>query len=196
MKRRFTAICAFLLFAVPVAARSQSTNDKQNTQDKKDQDKIVPDKAQIVGTAEITKIDAKKQVLQVRNLEPASNASSTGTNNGGYGGRRQGGGGGYPGGGGGVGFPGGGGRRRGGYPGGGYPGGGGGGGGNRTPTSQSGQPKEYKVYVTKDTAIKLANAELTFTDLHVGDRIQVLGTAKSGNNGDLQATAITRDPQN
>ena len=194
MKRRFTAICAFLLLAIPVAARSQSTQDKQNTQDKKDQDKTVPDKAQIVGTAEITKIDAKKQVLQVKNLEPGSNASSTGNNNGGYGGRRQGGGGGYPGGGG-VGFPGGGGRRRGGYPGGGggYPGGGGGG-GNRTGT-QIGQPKEYKVYVTKDTTIKLANAELAFSDLHVGDRIQVLGTAKSGNSGDLQATAITRDPQ-
>jgi hypothetical protein len=197
MKRRFTAVCAFLLLAIPVGARSQSTNDKQNTQDKKDQDKTVPDKAQIVGTAEITKIDAKKQVLQVKNVEPASNTSSTGNNNGGYGGRRTGGGGGgvgYPGGGGGgVGFPGGGGRRRGGYPGGGggYPGGGG---SNRTGT-QSGQPKEYKVYVTKDTAIKLANAELAFSDLHVGDRIQVLGTAKSGNSGDLQATAITRDPQ-
>src|ERR1700758_1274857 len=104
MKRRFTAVCAFLLLAIPVGARSQSTSDKQNTQDKKDQDKTVPDKAQIVGTAEINKIDAKKQVLQVKNLEPASN-TSTGNNNGGYpGGRRTGGGGG-----GGVGFPGGGG---------------------------------------------------------------------------------------
>jgi len=201
MKRRFTAICAFafLLSAVP-AARSQSTQDKQDN--KKDQDtKPVPDKAQIVGNAEITKIDAKKQVLSVKNLEPASNATSSGNNNGGYGGRRTGGGGG-----GGVGFPGGGGRRRpGGYPGGGYPGGGGGGypgggggGSNRTGTrtgSQSQQPKEYKVYVTKDTTIKLANADLAFADLHVGDRIQVLGTAKSGNSGDLQATAITRDPQ-
>jgi hypothetical protein len=190
MKRRFTAICAgaFLLLAVP-AARSQ---DKQDT--KKDQDtKPVPDKAQIVGNAEITKIDAKKQVLSVKNLEPASNATSTG-NNGGYGGRRGGGGGGGFPGGGGVGFPGGGGRRRpGGYPGGGNPGGGGGG-GNRT-GSQSQQPKEYKVYVSKDTTIKLANADLAFGDLHVGDRIQVLGTAKSGSNGDLQASAITRDPQ-
>jgi hypothetical protein len=201
MKRRFTAICVFLLFAIPVSARSQSTQDKQNTQDKKDQDKTVPDKAQIVGTAEITKIDAKKQVLQVKNLEPASNTSSAGNNSGNSGGRRPGGGGG----GGGVGFPGGGGggrRRPGGYPGGGYPGGGGGGGGypggsrgggNRTGTQS--QPKEYKVYVTKDTTIKLANADLAFSDLHVGDRIQVLGNAKSGNSGDLQATAITRDPQ-
>ena len=49
--------------------------------------------------------------------------------------------------------------------------------------------------MTKDTTIKLANADLAFGDLHVGDRIQVLGTAKSGNSGDLQATAITRDPQ-
>lgn len=200
MKRRFTAICAFLLIAIPAAARTPSTPSTPSTQDKKDQEKTVPDKAQIVGTAEITKIDAKKQVLQVKNLEPANNATSAGTGSPG-GGRRTGGGGG-----GGVGFPGGGGGRRrpggGGYPypggggggGGGYPGGSrGGGGGNRTGTQS--QPKEYKVYVTKDTTIKLANADLTFTDLHVGDRIQVLGTAKSGNSGDLQATAITRDPQ-
>src|SRR5690242_14294828 len=134
MKRRFTAICAsaFLLFAIPAVARSQSTADK----DKNQQDKPVPDKAQIVGTAEITKIDAKKQVLQVKNLEPANTATDRPSNTGAYpgGGRRTGGGGG------GVGFPGGGGGRRrpGGYPGGGgggYPGGGGGsrpGGGNRT----------------------------------------------------------------
>jgi hypothetical protein len=196
MTRWFTAICAFLLIAIPASARSQNVQDK-TSQDKATQDKTVPDKAQIVGNAEITKIDAKKQVLQVKNVEPANNATSAGRSGGSYpgggGGRRTGGGGGggFPGGGG-VGFPGGGGgggRRRPG--GGGYPGGGGGG----NPTSQQGQPKEYKVYVTKDTAIKLANAELTFTDLHVGDRIQVLGTPKSGNNGDLQASAITRDPQ-
>lgn len=195
MKRCFIAICAFLLIAIPASARSQSTQDKAN-QDKASADKTIPDKAQIVGTAEITKIDAKKQMLQVKNVEPANNATAAPRSAGGYpgggGGRRTGGGGG------GVGFPGGGGgagRRR---PGGGYPGGGGGypggnGGGNRT--GQQGQPKEYKVYVTKDTTIKLANAELNFADLHVGDRIQVLGTAKSGNNGDLQASAITRDPQ-
>jgi len=161
------------LIAFPLSAHSQVTEDK----------------AQIVATAEITKIDAKKQVLQVRNIQSANTGDTGNRNGGGYpnGGRRPGGGGG-----GGVGFPGGGRRRPGGYPGGGgYPG--------RSPTgggsSQSGQPKEYKVYVTKDTIIKLANADLSFTDLHVGDRIAVAGTPKKGNNGDLDATTITRDPQ-
>jgi hypothetical protein len=171
MKRGLIAVCTFFLLAIPAAARSQ------NTQDKTSSDKS--DKAQIVGTAEITKVDAKKQMLTVKNIQSAS----TGNTNGNSGsGRRQGGGGG------GVGFPGGGGRRRGG----GYPGGGG-----NPPSggSQSGQPKEYKVYVTKDTVIKLANADLAFGDLHVGDRIAVAGTPKNGSGGDLQATTITRDPQ-
>src|SRR5437764_1240074 len=111
MKRCFTAICVFLLIAIPASARPQSTQDKAN-QDKASQEKTVPDKAQIVGTAEITKIDTKKQVLQVKNVEPANNATSAGRSAGSYpgagGGRRTGGGGG------GVGFPGGGGggRRR------------------------------------------------------------------------------------
>jgi hypothetical protein len=178
MKRPFIATCAFLMLAVPTSARSQNLQDKTST-----------DKAQIVGTAEITKVDAKKQMLTVRNIQSAS----TGNANGGYGSnRRQGGGGG---GGGGGGYPGGGGRRRGGYPGGG--GGGGYPGGTRAPgggSSQSGQPKEYKVYVTKDTVIKLSNADLTFTDLHVGDRIAVAGTPRNGSGGDLEATTITRDP--
>ena len=174
MKRWFIATCSFLLFAIPASARSQNSQDKGT------------DKAQVVGTAEITKVDAKKQMLTVKNIQSAS----TGNPDGGYN-RRQGGGGGggYPGGG----YPGGGSRRRGGYPGGGggYPGG-----GTRAPSgTQSGQqPKEYKVYVTKDTVIKLANADLTFSDLHVGDRIAVAGTPKSGNGGDLEATTITRDP--
>lgn len=176
MKRWFIVTCAFLLFAIPTSARSQNSQDKSNT-----------DKAQIVGTAEITKVDAKKQMLTVKNIQSAS----TGNSNGGYGSNRRqgggGGGGGYPGGG----YPGGGGRRRGGYPGGGYPGGTGAPGGG---SSQSGQPKEYKVYVTKGTVIKLSNADLTFSDLHVGDRIAVAGTPKNGSGGDLEATTITRDP--
>ena len=176
MKRWFIATCAFLLLAISTSARSQNSQDKSST-----------DKAQVVGTAEITKVDAKKQILTVKNIQSAS----TGNTNGGYGSNRRqgggGGGGGYPGGG----YPGGGGRRRGGYPGGGgNPGGTRPGGGS----SQSGQPKEYKVYVTKDTVIKLSNADLTFSDLHVGDRIAVAGTPKSGNGGDLEATTITRDP--
>jgi hypothetical protein len=177
MKRGLISVCAFFLLAIPAAARPQNTS--QSGQDKTSADKS--DKAQIVGTAEITKIDGKKQMLTVKNIQSASTGNPNGS--GGGGGRRQGGGGG------GVGFPGGGGRRRGGYPGGGGnpPSGGG--------QSQSSQPKEYKVYVTKDTVIKLANADLAFTDLHVGDRIAVAGTPKNGSGGDLQATTITRDPQ-
>ncbi len=177
MERGLIAVCAFFLLAIPAAARSQ--NSSQNVQDKTSSEKA--DKAQIVGTAEITKIDAKKQMLTVKNIQSASAGNPNGSAGGS--GRRPGGGGG------GVGFPGGGGRRRGG----GYPGGGG-----HPPSggqSQSGQPKEYKVYVTKDTVIKLANADLAFGDLHVGDRIAVSGTPKNGSGGDLQATTITRDPQ-
>ena len=149
MKRWFIATCAVLLPAIPTSARSQNSQDKSST-----------DKAQIVGTAEITKVDAKKQMLTVRNIQSAS----TGNANGGYGSN---------------------------------PGGGGNPGGTRAPgggSSQS-QPKEYKVYVTKDTVIKLSNADLTFGDLHVGDRIAVAGTPKNGSGGDLDATTITRDPQ-
>ena len=182
MKRGLIAVCAFFLLAIPATARPQNTS--QSGQDKTSadkSDKAQSDKAQIVGTAEITKIDAKKQMLTVKNIQSVSTGNLNGSGAGS--GRRQGGGGG-------VGFPGGGGRRRGG----GYPGGGG-----RPPSgggqSQSSQPKEYKVYVTKDTVIKLANADLAFGDLHVGDRIAVAGTPKNGSGGDLQATTITRDPQ-
>jgi hypothetical protein len=180
MKRGLIAVCTFFLLAIPAVARPQNTS--QSAQDKTSSDKS--DKAQIVGTAEITKVDAKKQMLTVKNIQSAATGNTNG--NGGGGARRQGGGGG-----GGVGFPGGGGRRP---RGGGYPGGGGnpGSGGGQSPSSQ---PKEYKVYVTKDTVIKLANADLAFGDLHVGDRIAVAGTPKNGSGGDLQATTITRDPQ-
>ena len=181
MKRGLMAVCTFFLLAIPAAARPQNTS--QSAQDKTSadkSDKAQSDKAQIVGTAEITKIDAKKQMLTVKNIQSASTGNPNGSGAGS--GRRQGGGGG-------GGFPGGGGRRRGGYPGGGgYPPSGGG-------QSQSGQPKEYKVYVTKETVIKLANADLAFGDLHVGDRIAVAGTPKNGSGSDLQATTITRDPQ-
>src|SRR5215468_3027055 len=180
MKPGLIAVCALFLLAIPSAARPQNTS--QSAQDKTSadkSDKAQSDKAQIVGTAEITKIDAKKQMLTVKNIQSASTSNPNGSGAGG--GRRQGGGG--------TGFPGGGRRRGGGYP----------GGGGRPPSgggqSQSSQPKEYKVYVTKDTVIKLANADLAFGDLHVGDRIAVSGTPKNGSGSDLQATTITRDPQ-
>lgn len=193
MNHRFTAIFAFLLIAAMASAKPQNaTQDKSSDKSTTDKPQTT-DKAQIVSTAEILKVDAKKQTLQVKNL---ANPSTTNPNNRAAsgnpgGGRRPGGGGGS---GGGVGFPGGGGggRRRqggGGYP---YPGGGGGGGPRQAP--QTAQAKEYKIYVTKDTQIKLANASLEFNDLHVGDRISVSGVPKGGG-GDLEATAIIRDPQ-
>jgi hypothetical protein len=184
MKPALTVICGLLFFALPSIAQSKSDQDKNS------------DKAQIVGTAEITKIDAKKKTLQVRNVAESTNTSPTepGTarrSGGGY----PGGGGGYPGGG----YPGG--RRRpggypgGGYPGGGYPGGGyPGGGGGRYPgggSAGTSQVKEYKVFITKDTILKLEDQDAEFSDLHVGDRIVVSGIPK-GTSGDLEATSVTR----
>ena len=83
----------------------------------------------------------------------------------------------------GGGYPGGG-RRRGGYPGGGNPGGG-------RPGGSSNQAKEYKVYVTKDTVLKLEDQDMVFSDMHVGDRIVLSGTPR-GSGSDLEATTITR----
>jgi hypothetical protein len=178
MKKLFAIIAAVSL-ALPAIAQSKTDQDKK------------ADQAQIVSTAEIVKIDAKKKSLQVRDLaEPVTtNPNGTGSR------RTGGGGGGYPGGGGG--YPGGGGRRRGGgvgFPGGGgrYPGGGGGGGGSRG--SSTPQAKEYKVFVGKDTIMKLANTDIGFTDFHVGDRITISGTPK-GSKGDIDALTITRSFQ-
>jgi hypothetical protein len=181
MKQTLAAVCALLFVALPSSAQSKSDQDKNS------------DKAQIVSTAEITKIDAKKKTLQVRNVAESSNTSPTNPDTtrrsgGGY----PGGGGGYPGGG----YPGS--RRRpGGYPGGGYPGGGGrypGGGGGGYPGgggASTSQVKEYKVFITKDTVLKLEDQDAEFSDLHVGDHIVVSGTPK-GTSGDLEATTVTR----
>src|SRR5262249_28081712 len=137
--------------------------------------------------------DAKKKSLQVRELmEPvvtggsggAARTGGRGGGGGGGGGGRGGGGrgGGRRGGGGGVGFPGGGGvglpgSRR------------GGGGGGAAP-----KPKEYRVFVGKNTIMKLAETDMEFTDLHVGDRITFSGTPK-GSKGDINAATITRNFQ-
>src|SRR4051794_18961331 len=169
MIQRVTTICAVLLAAAVASANGQNaTQDKSADKSQTTDRSQASDKAQIVSTAEILKVDTKKQTLQVRNLaNPSTNPDSRSTS--GYpGGSRSGGGGG------GVGFPGGGGGRR--RTGGGYPGGGGGGGsrpGGPSRAPQSTQPKEYKIYVTKDTQIRLANAALEFSDLHVGDRISI-----------------------
>src|SRR5213083_3132858 len=153
MKETLALISLSLFTAVSVTAQSQSGQDKSTS------------KAQIVGTAEVVKIDAKKKTLQVRNVAEGNPTTPRPERRGGGsgGGRRRGG---YPGGG----YPGG--R----YPGGGYPGGG------RYPDGDGGpsgggtsQVKEYKVFVTKDTVLKLDYMDTQFSDLHVGDRIVVSG---------------------
>ena len=163
MKQTLAVIFGFLFVALPAVAQSKSSQ------------------AQIVSTGEITKIDAKKRTLQVRELVEATATPRGGGRGGGGGGRRGdgGGGGGGRGGGGGIGFPGGG--------GGGRTGGGRGGGRGTTATP----PKEYKVFITKDTIMKLQNIDIDFSDLHVSDRVIVSGTPK-GSKGDIEATSITR----
>jgi hypothetical protein len=158
MKHYVPLILGILVVAASAAGQSKSSDEKST------------DKAQIVSTAEITKVDAKKMSLEVRQV---AEAASSPTRQGG--GRRGGGGGGRRGGG----------RRGGGGIG--FPGGGGGGGGSRTTT----QAKEFKVFVSKDTTMQFAGAKIDFSDLHVGDRITVSGTPKGGK-GDLDATNISR----
>jgi len=172
MRQSLALTFAFLLVAATVTAQSQQNDeDKEKGKD--------TDRAQLVTTGEITKIDAKKKTFQVKELaQPADNGRQDGDSqrrrNGGYGGgrRRNGG----------VGFPGGGGGGGGRYP------SGGGGSGSTTP-----QPKEYKVWVTKDTVLKLAYSNIEFKDLHVGDRVTISGLPKG--NKDLEARTITRNFQ-
>ena len=168
MRKSFAFLFACLFIAATAAAQSNSDQDKDKGKD--------TDRAELVTTAEITKVDAKKKTLEVRELvQPTandrSNGGSQGRRNGGYGGgrRRNGG----------VGFPGGGGGR--------YPGGGTGGGGSTT------KAKEYKVWVTKDTILKLADTNIEFKDLRVGDRVTISALPKG--NKDLEAKTITRNFQ-
>ncbi len=168
MRKSFAFLFACLFIAATAAAQSNSDQDKDKGKD--------TDRAELVTTAEITKVDAKKKTLEVRELvQPTANdrsdGGSQGRRNGGYGGgrRRNGG----------VGFPGGGGGR--------YPGGGTGGGGSTT------KAKEYKVWVTKDTVLKLADTNIEFKDLRVGDRVTISALPKS--NKDLEAKTITRNFQ-
>ena len=159
MKETLALISLSLFTAVSVTAQSKSGQDNRTS------------KAQIVGTAEIVKIDAKKKTLQVRNVAEGNPTTPRPERRGGGSG---------------------GGRRRGSYPGGGYPGGG------RFPDGDGGpsgggssQVKEYKVFVTKDTVLKLEDMDMQFSDFHVGERIVVSGYPKGGS-GDLEATSVTR----
>jgi hypothetical protein len=168
MKRVLVAISGLLCLCSP--GFSQSVQSEDNKAEKSAA-------GQVVSTAEITKIDVKKKVLQVREL-PAVDArprrNPGGTRGGGGGqGRRSGG------------YPGGGGRRRGG----GYPGGGGGG----YPAGRvANEVKEYKVFVTDATELKFAGVKIDFNDLHVSDRVMISGVPK-GSKGDLDARTITRE---
>jgi hypothetical protein len=174
MKRMLVILCGLLLAALSAAAQSQTSTDKSADKSADKATDKTSDKAQALVTADIMKVDAKKMVLQVRQVVDSGDRPSPNQNggNGGAGGRRGGGrrtGGGYPGGGS---------RPSGG---GGYPGSG--------PSVRTNQPKEYKVFVSKETVMKFADVPLDFSDLHVGDRISVTGTPKGS---DLEATAITR----
>ncbi len=178
MKYSLLLVCGLL---IGVSAAAQSKTDQNKTSDN----------AQLVAAADILKIDAKKKILEVRQVvdsTPPPRTRQEGNRRNGGGGN---GGGQYPGGGGG-----GGGRRRGGGGGGAGGGGGrypGGGGGGRYPGgASSNQAKEYKVYITKDTVFKFANTDIEFNDLHVSDRITISGTPK-GSKGDLEATSIIRE---
>src|SRR5262245_22945365 len=180
MRPALAIIFGLLLIAIPGVAQSTTDQDKTATDQNKKTDKAPTNKAQIVGTAEITKIDAKKKTLQVRQVVESNNSATTDST--GPSTNRRTGGGGYPGGG----YPGG------GYPGGGYPGGGyPGGGGGRPGGQPTNKAKEYKVYVTKDTVLKLEDQDMQFSDMHVGDRIVISGMPR-GSGNDLEATTITR----
>ena len=158
MRQSLTFLLAFLLIAAVAGAQSTGDHDKDKGKDS--------DRAELVTTAEITKVDAKKKTLQVKELvQPTRNGRRDGgsqrSRNGGYGGGR---------------------RRNGGI---GSPGGRTGGGG-ATP-----QAKEYKVWVTKDTVLKLAETNIEFKDLRVGDRVTISGFPKGSK--DLEARTITRN---
>ena len=160
MKLSLTSACVLLLLALSTAAQSKSDQDKSTN------------RAQVISNVEITKVDAKKNTLTVKELVQPSAAGRRGGGGGSGGGRRRGGG---------IGFPGGG-RTGGGA--GRYPGGGGG-------RTSANQVKEYKVFVTKDTVMKLADTNIDFSDLHVGDRATISGFPKGGK-GDVEAATIIR----
>lgn len=82
MRHALAIICGLLFVAVPGVAQSKSdqdttTTDQAKTTDKVQTDKTQASKAQIVGTAEITKIDAKKKTLQVRQVVESNNSATT-----------------------------------------------------------------------------------------------------------------------
>lgn len=174
MKRTLPLVFTGFLLAA-LASFGQATQDNKASQESKSDKPAqtstlsdVAEDAQRLTTGQITKIDAKKKILTVREAplnEPATAAPNSNSNsrNGGMGGGGMGG------------------RRRGGM-GTGYPGG-----GSSTPKPQG---KEFKVTVTDKTAIKDSVTSIGFDLLRVGDRISIQGLPK-GKGEDLQATQIT-----
>src|SRR5258708_2020930 len=72
MRHALAIICG-LLFVTLSGVAQDKTEDKPQD---KTSDKATTSKAQIVGTAEITKIDAKKRTLQVRSVVDANKSST------------------------------------------------------------------------------------------------------------------------
>ena len=147
---------------------TQVAQETKQPQDSKGEKTAAAEDAQRVATGEITKIDAKKKILTVREASIDRPSDSARRDSGQTPNRRGGTGGG---------------RRRGGV---GYPGGGGG--GRRAPATPQG--KEFKVTVTDQTAIKDKVTTIGFDLLRIGDRISIQGLPK-GKGPDLQATQIT-----
>jgi hypothetical protein len=178
MKRTLSMVFTGLLIT-GIGGYAQSTQDTKTAQDAKAGQDVKSDKstttaaedAQRIATGEITKIDAKKKILTVREAslnQPSNSGQNSNASRGGMGGGGMGGG-----------------RRRGGM-GTGYPGGG----GRPAPTSSANKGKEFKVTVTDQTAIKDKVTTIGFDLLRVGDRISIQGLPK-GKGDDLQATQIT-----
>jgi len=165
--KRTLTIVVICLFLQTAAVYSRSQEDKTASQ----QDKTA-NRAQLLTTARITKIDTKKRVLTARTENDHSSSSSIPAGEPQGSGRRSGRGGAR--------------RRRngGGFP---FPGGGGGGRPSSTPKDQG---KEFKVVVSDTTAIKEGENSISFLNLNVGDHITIKGLPKGGGS-DLEASEIT-----
>ena len=131
----------------------------------------VESKAQLVAAAVITKIDARKNVLNVEDGGEGRRDRASGSDRG----RRHG-----PGDEG-IGFPGGGSGNGVGFP---------------FPTDRSdrlGNILQYKVFVRNDTVFKDGTTRITLSDLKVGDHVVIKGV-HNGSSKDLDATEIQRNP--
>jgi hypothetical protein len=156
MKQSLALIGIFLCMSFHAQAQSKTDQDNKTSG------------VRVNSTAEIIKIDSKKNSFQVMEMiQPNTSPRRRQAGERRGGGRNRGG----------IGFP----RSR-----------TGGGGGSPSGGPTVANQKKYKVFVTKNTALDFAGAKLDFSDFHVGDRITISGTPK-GSKGDLEATKITRE---